>query len=116
MGKVVSAEVFLLRRKTVVLATAYGRPAQVKGHVIVKLTDENGICGWGEATPLPKFTGETPEFVQYVLEKELISEIIGVDAANLWEARNRWNHKLPGHAAAKMALEAAFYDLAAKER
>ena len=31
MGKVVSAEVFLLRRKTVVLATAYGRPAQVKG-------------------------------------------------------------------------------------
>ena len=81
MGKVVSAEVFLLHRKTIVLATAYGRPAQVRGHVIVKLTDENGLCGWGEATPLPKFTGETPEFVQYVLEKELISEIIGVDAA-----------------------------------
>ena len=59
---------------------------------------------------------KTPEFVQYVLEKELISEIIGVDAADLWEARNRWNHKLPEHAAAKMALEAAFYDLAAKER
>ena len=116
MGKVVSAEVFLLHRKTIVLATAYGRPAQIRGHVIVKLTDENGLCGWGEATPLPKFTGETPEFVQYVLEKELISEIIGVDAADLWEARNRWNHKLPEHAAAKMALEAAFYDLAAKER
>ena len=28
MGKVVSAEVFLLHRKTVVLATAYGHPAQ----------------------------------------------------------------------------------------
>ncbi len=70
----------------------------------------------GRGDPLPKFTGETPEFVQYVLEKELISEIIGVDAADLWEARNRWNHKLPEHAAAKMALEAAFYDLAAKER
>ena len=45
MGKVVSAEVFLLHRKTIVLATAYGRPAQVRGHVIVKLTDENGLCG-----------------------------------------------------------------------
>ena len=53
MGKVVSAEVFLLHRKTIVLATAYGRPAQIRGHVIVKLTDENGLCGWGEATPLP---------------------------------------------------------------
>ena len=41
MGKVVSAEVFLLHRKTIVLATAYGRPAQIRGHVIVKLTDEN---------------------------------------------------------------------------
>ena len=47
MGKVVSAEVFLLHRKTIVLATAYGRPAQIRGNVIVKLTDENGLCGWG---------------------------------------------------------------------
>ncbi|MDQ0153386.1 L-alanine-DL-glutamate epimerase-like enolase superfamily enzyme [Moryella indoligenes] len=71
MGKVVSAEVFLLHRKTVVLATAYGRPAQVKGHVIVKLTDENGLCGWGEATPLPKFTGQTRNLYSMYLRRNL---------------------------------------------
>jgi o-succinylbenzoate synthase len=39
--------------------TRYGAAEKFLGRVIIRVQDDNGHEGWGESSPLPKFTGET---------------------------------------------------------
>jgi o-succinylbenzoate synthase len=39
--------------------TRYGAAEKYLGRVIIRVQDDNGLEGWGESSPLPKFTGET---------------------------------------------------------
>lgn len=113
--KIVSYKLFTISRPTIVLATSYGVPQQMKTHLLLRLTDENGISGWGESTPLPKFTGETISQIRLILEEELLPEILGLDSFQIAEAHRRMDKKLPGNCSAKMAVDTAMYDLMAKE-
>lgn len=114
MAKIVQYEIHILKRATVVLATSYGNPPQEKEHVVLKLTDENGVSGWGESTPLPKFTGETIAQVRLLLETEYLPYILGMDSAQIAAAHMRMDKHLPGNHAAQMAVDTAMFDLHAK--
>lgn len=114
MTRIVKAEIKMISRSTVVLATSYGHPPQQKEHVLLILEDENGQRGWGESTPLPEFSGETSAVVKTVLEQELLPSIIGIDSFNIIEAHTRMNRAIYGNNAAKMAVDTALFDLNAK--
>lgn len=54
-----------------------GRPA-----VLVKITAENGVVGWGESVPIPKWSYETLESVHSTISRYLGPELIGLDPAD----------------------------------
>lgn len=114
MAKIIHYQTHYLIRPHIVLTTAYGKPVQEKAHVIVELTDTDGNTGYGEATPLPSFTGETTKVVQTVLEENLLPLIVGLDSMELAVAHEKMNHAIGENHAAKSAIDCAMYDLSAK--
>jgi L-Ala-D/L-Glu epimerase len=79
--------------------------------VWVRLTDEEGHEGWGEAAP-SKFYGETAETVVAALK--VYGTMLPEDPFNVEEVERRWENKLRGNAAARAALSAALHDLIGK--
>jgi len=54
-----------------------GRPA-----VLVKITAENGVIGWGQSVPIPKWSYETLETVHSTINRYLGPELIGLDPSD----------------------------------
>jgi L-alanine-DL-glutamate epimerase-like enolase superfamily enzyme len=79
--------------------------------VWVRLTDADGVEGWGEAAP-SKFYGETSDSVIAVLG--VYGSALPDDPFKLEEAERRWETLLRGNAAARAALSAALHDLVGK--
>jgi L-alanine-DL-glutamate epimerase-like enolase superfamily enzyme len=79
--------------------------------VWVRLTDGDGIEGWGEAAP-SKFYGETAESVSAVLS--FYGTALPEDPFKVEAAEHRWETMLRGNAAARAALSAALHDLIGK--
>jgi L-alanine-DL-glutamate epimerase-like enolase superfamily enzyme len=79
--------------------------------VLVRLTDGDGMEGWGEAAAT-KFYGETPESVLAALA--VYGEALPEDPFAIEEAERTWLERLGGNAAARAALSAALHDLVGK--
>src|SRR5919107_266809 len=79
--------------------------------VWVRLTDGDGVEGWGEAAP-SKFYGETAETVVAALK--VYGELLPDDPFNIEDAERRWEQKLRGNASARAALSSALHDLVGK--
>lgn len=114
MPKIIRGEVYYLVRPHVVLTTSYGTPKQEKAHVLLRLEDEAGNVGFGEATPLEKFTGETSHMTELVLREILLPVILGLEGDALSMAHKVMDYTIPGNEAAKAAVDCAMYDLTAK--
>lgn len=56
---------------------ATGRPA-----VLVKITADNGVVGWGQSVPSPKWSYETLETVYTTINRYLAPDLIGLDSAD----------------------------------
>jgi L-Ala-D/L-Glu epimerase len=80
--------------------------------VCVRLIDQDGNEGWGEAAP-SKYYGETPESVVAALQ--VYGTLLPDDPFQLEDAERRWENKLRGNAAARSALSAAVHDLVGKK-
>jgi L-alanine-DL-glutamate epimerase-like enolase superfamily enzyme len=80
--------------------------------VAVRVRDDDGADGWGEAAP-SRFYGETPESVVAALARfrDALSDL---DPWHLEEAERRMNAAMRFNGAAKSAVSAALHDLAAK--
>lgn len=114
MPKIIHAEVYYLVRPHIVLTTSYGTPKQEKAHVLLRLEDEAGNIGFGEATPLPKFTGETSHVTEQVLREVLLPVILGLEGDAIAMAHQLMDRAIAGNYAAKSAVDCAMYDLTAK--
>lgn len=79
--------------------------------VWVRLTDGDGLEGWGEAAP-SKFYGETADSVVAALR--LYGTILPDDPFKLEETERSWETMLRGNAAARAALSSALHDLVGK--
>ena len=115
MPKIVKCEVKLLTRPHVVLTTSYGATKQERSHAIVILYSEDGKVGYGEATPLSKFTGETTEIVVNILENVILPAIVGIDCFDIARAHIIMDNAIAENHAAKCAVDCALHDLASKE-
>ena len=59
--------------------------------VLVRLTDDDGYQGWGQAVPVPTWTYETVETVETTLRYYLADAILGADPQDMAEIHQRMN-------------------------
>jgi L-alanine-DL-glutamate epimerase-like enolase superfamily enzyme len=79
--------------------------------VMVKITDTDGVEGWGEAAAT-RFYGETLETVQAALAS--YAPLLGDDPFQLESIEALLETTLKGNAAARVAISTALHDLVAK--
>ena len=89
--------------------------------VLVRLTDDEGHQGWGQAVPTPTWTYETPETVETTIANYLAEAILGMDPENIPAIHDRMNHTIYpacsiGQPLAKAAIDIACYDLVGKRK
>lgn len=92
------------------LATSYGPAMSVRPHVLLELRTDDGQVGYGEASPLSRFTGETAESIKLILEKEFLPAIMGSNPMELAAVHSKISY-LPGNQTAKCCLDMALHDL-----
>jgi muconate cycloisomerase len=90
-------------------------------HILVKVTDENGIVGWGEARPSPRWSYETPETVVTTIRIYLVPALLGKDEFDLDGIHKIMDTVIApgvqiGQPIAKSAIDIALHDLAGKKR
>lgn len=84
--------------------------------VLVRLTDADGVQGWGQAVPTPSWSDETVETVQSTLSHYLAGVLLGADPADMAGIHRRMNEEIrpafsTGQPLAKAAVDLACYDL-----
>jgi L-Ala-D/L-Glu epimerase len=79
-------------------------------HVIVKVTTDEGLVGWGEALERPSVYGETVESIVAAYEKLLARTVIGLDPHDVERLWSRWS-RIAGNTTAKAALDVACHDI-----
>ena len=57
--------------------------------VVVRLTDENGLEGWGQSVPVETWTYETIESVETTLGRYLAPVELGADPRDIEDVHNR---------------------------
>ncbi len=87
--------------------------------ILVRVTDEEGRQGWGQAVPVPSWTYETVETVETTLRGYLAPAVLGADACDLPGVHRRMEDAIRpsftvGQPLAKAAIDLACYDLAGK--
>jgi L-alanine-DL-glutamate epimerase-like enolase superfamily enzyme len=89
--------------------------------VLVRLTDDEGAAGWGQAVPVPAWTYETVETVLTTLAHHLAPAVLGRDPADFAGLHAAMNAAIrpafsTGQPLCKAALDLACHDLVGKKR
>lgn len=91
------------------------------GFVLVKIHTDDGLIGYGEATPLPDWGGdfgrrgcETQRTVVTMIEEHFRLALVGLDPTEITRARTAMDKIVIGHSYAKCAIDIALYDLLGK--
>jgi muconate cycloisomerase len=99
-----------------------GLTEPIGGYVLVKMTDELGAEGWGEAPALKdwggefgRYFGETPGTTVEVVTRHLAPAVKGCAPGEIVELHARMDRAIKGFPYAKAAVEFAAYDLAGKQ-
>lgn len=84
--------------------------------VLVRLTDEDGVQGWGQSVPVETWTYETVESVETTLAHYLAPAVLGADPADLPDIHARMEKAIRpsfsvGQPLCKAAIDLACYDL-----
>jgi muconate cycloisomerase len=99
-----------------------GLTEPIGGYVLVKITDELGAEGWGEAPALKDWGGEFGRYfgeslgtTVEVITRHLAPAVKGCLPGEIVELHARMDHAIKGYPYAKAAVEFAAYDLAGKQ-
>jgi len=99
-----------------------GLTEPIGGYVLVKMTDQAGLAGWGEAPVLKdwggefgRYFGESPGTTVHVISHYLAPAISGCAPGQIVELHARMDRAIKGFPYAKAAVEFAAYDLAGKQ-
>ena len=88
-----------------------------KESILVEVTTDDGVVGWGEASPMSGsfYSADTPETCWQALKNELLPRLVElhtVDPRELYKALR----ELPGNAFAKAGVEGAVWDAQANSQ
>ncbi len=123
--KIAGVDVFLLNCPVKAVFVLAGGVAATPGspspRVLVKVTTDDGVAGWGEATPTPRWTYETAETIVSTLKKYLAPAVIGLEAWDLDGVHRAMERAINpgvtmGSPLAKSALDVALHDALARRR
>jgi muconate cycloisomerase len=100
-----------------------GLTESIGRYALVRMTDDAGRVGWGEAPALKdwggehgRYFGESTATVQLVIERYLGPAAVGVPVGNLGLLHQRMDAAVKGYPYAKAAMDIAAYDLAGRAR
>lgn len=116
MDRIKKIEIFHLNiplAKPYVLSKYYGTLYNTEP-VVVKITTENGVVGYGETDPMGLFTSETPETCFVVLKKYLAPSLIGQDPTNINGVHEVLDGSIRDMHVAKTPVDIACYDIFGK--
>ena len=93
----------------------------VRPSVLIRITDEHGLSGWGQAVPVPSWTYETVETVTSTLTRYLAPTLLGADPADFAAIQTRMDRVIrpgltTGQPLCKAAVDLACFDLAGKQQ
>lgn len=83
-------------------------------NVLIKVTTDDGLEGYGEAAPLPLVTGETADSVISILNM-LKPGLIGMNPMDIEAIHAMMDSIIWGNSSAKCAVDLAMYDLMGKK-
>jgi len=88
--------------------------------VLVRLTDEDGVQGWGQCVPIETWTYETVETVESTLRHYLSPAILGADPTDIEDVHARMERAIRpsfsvGQPLCKAGIDLACYDLWGKQ-
>lgn len=105
--------------RTSLSTTEKGDP--IGTYLLVRLTTDNGLVGWGEAPVLikwggdhMKYYGESTTTTQHIIEDYLAPVLIGANPLNFEPILAEMDRVVKGYPYAKAAVDIALYDLAGK--
>jgi len=92
----------------------------VRPSVLVRLTDADGVQGWGQSVPVETWTYETVESVESTLRHYLAPAVLGADPADLPGIHERMERAIRpsfsvGQPLCKAAIDLACHDLWGKQ-
>ncbi|MDI3546888.1 MAG: L-Ala-D/L-Glu epimerase [Halanaerobiales bacterium] len=82
--------------------------------VFIRVEDDRGNYGLGEAAPLSFFNGEVAQTIKMMIDTVLAPAVINMDTLQVRKAIIAMNRAIPGNNTAKTGLEMALWDLAGK--
>jgi len=98
-----------------------GLTESIGRYVLVKITDDSGNVGWGEAPALKdwggefgRYFGESTATVQLVIGRYLAPAAEGIPVGNIGLLHQRMDAAIKGYPYAKAAMDCAAYDLAGR--
>lgn len=93
----------------------------IGAYILVKLTTDNGLVGWGEAPVLikwggdhMKYFGESTTTTKHIIEDYLTPVLIGAEPLNFGPLLAELDRVVKGYPYAKAAIDTALYDLVGK--
>ena len=91
-----------------------GRPA-----VVIKITTESGVIGWGQSVPSHRWSYETLESVATTIDNYLAPELVGLNALDIVEIQGVMNRTIAasystGQPICKAGIDLALHDLTGK--
>jgi L-alanine-DL-glutamate epimerase-like enolase superfamily enzyme len=99
---------------------AYSEPFRIApgvsteaNNVVVKLTTDYGVVGWGESSPSKRVTGETAETVIRTLDK-IGPKLVGMCPLRIEQDVELMDTTVEGNPAAKAAVDMALHDVSGK--
>src|SRR5215510_5642035 len=99
-----------------------GLTEPIGGYILIKMTDDSGAVGWGEAPALKdwagefgRYFGESPGTTVEVVARHLAPAVKGCPPGEIVELHARMDRAIKGYPYAKAAVEFAAYDLAGKQ-
>jgi len=82
--------------------------------VIVKITTDDGIVGYGEAAPFSPVTGETLDSIPFFIDL-FTPSLIGLNPFEIEKVHKIMNTMTTGNTSAKAAIDIALYDIMGKK-
>ena len=79
--------------------------------IVVRVTAENGMTGYGEAPPTAVITGDTKGSIRCAIRDLIAPAILGMDILAIDQVMEAMDHSVKGNTSARAAVDMALYDL-----